>query len=57
MAFFCDVTGVRIAAAGVSKSVDPVNGQDEVIELPDGSLKKVGHEPAATNKQPAKPVK
>ncbi len=31
-AYFCEKTGVRIAAPGVSKSVDPVNGQDEITE-------------------------
>lgn len=30
--FFCQQTGVRIVAPGVSKSVDPVNGQDEHSE-------------------------
>lgn len=34
MAFhFCSKTGARIVAPGVSKSVDPVNGQDEVVYL------------------------
>jgi hypothetical protein len=32
MAFFCTVSGARIAAPGVSKAVDPVNGQDEYSE-------------------------
>jgi hypothetical protein len=28
-AYFCSKTGVRIVAPGVSKAVDPTNGQDE----------------------------
>lgn len=38
-AYFCTATGARIAAPGVSKAVDPTNGQDEVIEAEDGSLR------------------
>jgi hypothetical protein len=38
MAYFCSKTGVRIAAPGVSKAVDPVNGQDEVTESEDGKI-------------------
>ncbi len=30
--FFCEQTGVRIAAPGVCKAVDPANGQDEFTE-------------------------
>ncbi|HEY3498045.1 MAG TPA: hypothetical protein VGK73_25275 [Polyangiaceae bacterium] len=30
--FFCTVTGVRLVAPGVSKSVDPVNGVAEFNE-------------------------
>ena len=30
--YFCEQTGVRIAAPGVCKAVDPVNGQDECSE-------------------------
>ncbi len=33
-AYFCEKTGVRIAAPGVSKSVDPEKGQDEFSESP-----------------------
>lgn len=33
MAFFCTKTGVRIAAAGVSKAVDPEKGHAEVVEV------------------------
>lgn len=33
MAFFCTKSGARIAKPGVSKSVDPVNGHDEVVEV------------------------
>jgi hypothetical protein len=32
MAYFCTKTGVRIAAPGVSKEVDPVSGQDQYTE-------------------------
>lgn len=32
MAFFCTKTGVRIAGIGVSKSVDPKDGHEEVVE-------------------------
>lgn len=32
--YFCTSTGVRIVAPGVSKAVDPVNGQDEYREAP-----------------------
>ena len=31
-AHFCSVSGVRIAAPGVSKKIDPANGQDEFNE-------------------------
>lgn len=31
-AYFCTETGARIAAPGVCKAVDPVNGQDEFSE-------------------------
>lgn len=41
MACFCSETGVRIAAPGVCKAVDPVNGKDEVRERADGSLEVV----------------
>jgi len=57
MAFFCKETGVRIAEAGVHESVQP-DGHPAVIELPDGSLKKisardaVGVKPATTNEAP-----
>lgn len=48
MIHFCENTGVRIAKPGCCKSCDPMNGQDEVIEMPDGSLKIVGEKkPAA----------
>lgn len=40
MACFCEKTGVRIAAPGVSKAVDPQGGQDEVIEV-DGVEKRL----------------
>lgn len=33
MAFFCTKTGVRIAAAGVSKAVDPEKGHAEVVDV------------------------
>lgn len=48
MAFFCTKTGVRIAAAGVSKAVDPENGHDEVIEVD-------GVEVTVASSAPAKP--
>jgi hypothetical protein len=32
MAFFCNHSGVRIMAPGVSKDVDPVNGQENFVE-------------------------
>lgn len=65
MAFFCNQTGVRIAAPGVSKSVDPVNGQDEVVELADGTEAPVSlveaaaaaaTAPATTNDAPPTPA-
>lgn len=31
-AYFCEKTGVRIAAPGVCKAVDPVGGQNEFSE-------------------------
>lgn len=37
MVFFCTKTGVRIAAPGVSKAVDPKDGHDEVVEI-DGEV-------------------
>lgn len=43
MAFFCTKTGVRIVAPGVSKEVDPVNGQDVYVspaKEPDKPAKK-----------------
>lgn len=59
-AHFCNVTGARIAKPGVSKSVDPVDGQDEVFELPDGSIQPLGlakQERAAHAVKPAKQAK
>lgn len=49
MAFFCEKTGARIVAPGVSKAVDPTNGVDECIELADGSERIItpGGEPPA----------
>ena len=38
MHYFCNKTGVRIAAPGVCKSVDPENGQDEVTLTEGGEL-------------------
>lgn len=32
MAYFCEKSGVRIVAPGVSKTVDPDNGHDEFSE-------------------------
>ena len=32
-AYFCEKTGVRIVAPGMSKDVDPVNGKDECREF------------------------
>lgn len=40
-AFFCDQTGVRIAAPGVSKAVDPEGGQLELVEDEVGNLVEV----------------
>lgn len=42
MAFFCTKTGVRIVAPGVSKEVDPVNGQDVYVAPASESAKGPG---------------
>ena len=52
MAFFCNVSGARIAAPGVSKRVDPVRGHDEVAETP---LESAAAQSVAVSK--AEPVK
>jgi hypothetical protein len=52
MAFFCQQTGVRIAAPGVSKLVDPVNGQDEFSEAPSASPPAPEEPPAAHEGEP-----
>lgn len=50
-AFFCEQTGVRIAAPGVCKAVDPVNGQDEFTEpAPEASTTEPA--PVADNSAP-----
>jgi hypothetical protein len=46
-AYFCTVTGRRIAAAGVCKEVDPTNGQDEVSLNERGQLEKLQSTPLA----------
>lgn len=53
MAFFCEKTGVRIVAPGVSKSVDPVNGQDDFAEPSDSSAQPTGPQSAAQPKAAA----
>lgn len=64
MAFFCEKTGLRIAAPGVCKAVDPMNGQDEFSEqsqAPAASPQPpeatppaaIEGEPATTNEAPA----
>lgn len=32
LVYFCHFTGARLVAPGVSKTIDPVNGQDEFVE-------------------------
>ncbi len=55
-AYFCEKTGVRIVKPGVSKSVDPVNGHDECLEI-DGQIvlvSELGKQPAqATESAPS----
>ena len=48
VAYFCEKTGVRIAAPGVCKAVDPINGQDEYSE------RAVEAHPAKPSAKPAK---
>lgn len=51
-AHFCSKTGVRIVAPGVSKAVDPENGQNECLEGPDGKLVVVEPKPEKGSKKP-----
>jgi hypothetical protein len=46
-AYFCEKTGVRIAAPGVCKAVDPTSGQDEFSE---------GDAPAKSSREPKEPA-
>jgi hypothetical protein len=54
MAYFCNVTGIRIAEPGLHVSVDPVNGKPAVIEDADGApvLQSVDTKPAEGLKKP-----
>jgi hypothetical protein len=44
--FFCNVTGVRLVAPGVSKSVDPKNGVEEFNDSPAVPAKQPAAKPA-----------
>lgn len=56
MAFFCEKTGVRIAAPGVCKACDPINGHDEVVEV-DGIERAVIHRAEKFAEKPAEQPK
>ncbi len=52
MAFFCAKTGVRIVAPGVSKAVDPENGQDEYTEPTEAEPVEATHAKASETAHP-----